>query len=67
MSEVKKVTVELPSELLEKAQRQTKQGITETIRRGLRLLAEAEAFEKMILLKGKQSYDCGWEDLKEDR
>ena len=67
MENAKKITVEVPEILLKKAQIQTNQGITETVRQGLKLLAEAESFQKMVKLKGKEKFDYTWEQLKQDR
>ena len=41
---VKKVTIEVPEELLDKAQQATGSGITQTIRTGLQLLAASQAY-----------------------
>jgi hypothetical protein len=39
----RKITVEIPADLLEKAQRASGTGITQTIRTGLKLVAASEA------------------------
>jgi hypothetical protein len=51
-----KVTVELPSELLEKARQTTGEGITSTIRRGLELVAAARAQDALKALRGKVKF-----------
>jgi Arc/MetJ-type ribon-helix-helix transcriptional regulator len=48
----RKITVHLPGPLLEQAQRATGQGITETIRQGLRLVAARETFRRVAKLRG---------------
>jgi hypothetical protein len=63
----RKVTVELPGELLRKAQRTTGAGITATIRRGLELVAAGRAYEELRRLKGKVTLSLDLEDLREDR
>jgi len=45
--ETTKVTVELPRELLDRAQSSTGEGITSTIRRGLELVAAGRAQEQL--------------------
>lgn len=67
MSAAKKITVEINSELLEKAMGQTQKGLTETIRQGLMLLAESSTYRKLKSLKGKGHTDLDWKKLKEDR
>ena len=42
MKAERKITVHVPEELLDRAREQTGQGITETVRQGLRLVAAAE-------------------------
>lgn len=51
-----KVTVELPADLLERAQKSTGEGITGTIRRGLELVAAARAQEQLKALRGKVKF-----------
>ena len=67
MGTVKKITVHVPEALLEKAQRSTGQGITETIRRGLQLVAASDAYKKLRGLRGKVSITLDIETLREDR
>ena len=50
---VKRVTVNLPAKLLEKAQRAANGGITETLVAGLELVAQRRAAEQALKLKGK--------------
>ena len=42
METVRKITVEVPAELLEKAQRASGSGITQTVRTGLQLVAASQ-------------------------
>jgi hypothetical protein len=65
--EDRKITVHVPEELLRNAQRQTGQGITETIRQGLRLVAAGETFRKLRDLRGKVSIKIDLDSLREDR
>ena len=50
---VKRVTVNLPSDLLREAEGITGQGITETLVAGLKLLSMRGAYKKAIALRGK--------------
>jgi hypothetical protein len=63
----RKITVEIPQELLEKAQQASGSGITQTIRTGLQLLAASQAYDNLRQLRGKVHFSRTWEELKEDR
>ncbi len=67
MKTARKVTVELPSDLLRKAQRTTGEGVTATIRRGLTLLAASQAYEQLRGMRGKVRFSLDWKELREDR
>ncbi len=67
MESTRKVTVELPGELLRQAQRTTGAGITATIRRGLELVAAGRAYEELRKLRGKVALTIDLEKLREDR
>jgi hypothetical protein len=63
----RKITVEVPPELLEKAQRATGTGVTETVRAGLKLVAASEAYQRLRQLRGKVRFSRTAEELKADR
>jgi hypothetical protein len=67
MRAARKVTVQLPVSLLEKAQRSTGETLTATIRRGLELVAAGRAYDQLRQLKGKVSFSVDWRKLREDR
>ena len=48
----RKITLNVPEELLEAAQRTSGQGVTETVRQGLRLVAAGETFRRVAKLRG---------------
>ncbi len=48
----RKITVEVPLDLLEKAQRASGAGITQTVRTGLRLLAASRTYDRLRKLRG---------------
>ncbi|HWZ88878.1 MAG TPA: hypothetical protein VNW92_08505 [Polyangiaceae bacterium] len=50
---IKRVTVNLPAQLLNEAEQVSGRGITDTIVLGLQLLARRRAYAKAIALKGK--------------
>lgn len=67
MSAVKKITIEVPEDLLERAQRSTGEGITSTIRRGLTLLAASNAYDELRKLRGRVRFSIDLEELRKDR
>jgi hypothetical protein len=64
---VKKVTIELPEDLLEKAQEATGTGITQTIRTGLQLVAASQAYAQLRRARGKVQFSRTLAELKDDR
>lgn len=62
---VKRITANLPEELLEQASKITGQGITETLTAGLMMIRRAHAFEKALALRGKINLDLNMDDVRE--
>jgi hypothetical protein len=67
MSAARKITVEVPRDLLSKAQRASGKGITQTVRNGLQLLAAAQAYDHLLQSQGKVRFSRSWQELKDDR
>ncbi len=67
MDTARKITVEIPADLLEKAQRASGAGITQTIRVGLKLVAASEAYARLRRLRGKVRFSRTLDELKADR
>jgi hypothetical protein len=67
MEAARKITVEVPPELLEKAQRATGSGVTQTVRTGLQLVAASQAFARLRQLRGKVRFSQTSAGLKADR
>jgi hypothetical protein len=63
----RKITLELPEDLVQKAQQCTGEGITATIRRGLELLAASTAYTELHKLRGKVKFSIKLKDLRSDR
>ena len=63
----RKITVLVPDDLLERAQKSTGQGITETVRQGLRLVAAADTFRRVAKLRGTVKFSVDMARLREDR
>ena len=67
MKAPRKVTVHLPGDLLDRAQRASGQGITETVRQGLRLVAAGETFRQVSMLRGRVKFSVAARQMREDR
>ncbi len=67
MQTAKKITVQVPEELLEKALQSTGHGITSTIRQGLELVAASRAYERLRQWRGKVKFSIDLKKLREDR
>ena len=63
----RKITVEIPPELLERAQRASGAGITQTVRTGLQLVAASESYARLRQLRGKVRLSRTAAELKADR
>jgi hypothetical protein len=63
----RKITVEIPRELLEKAQRASGAGITQTVRTGLQLVAASRTYARLRQLRGKVHFRRTLAELKADR
>jgi len=64
---IRKVTVHLPEDLLERAQKATGEGVTETVRQGLRLVAAGEVYRRVARLRGGVRFSIDLAQLREDR
>lgn len=67
METARKITVEVPPELLKKAQRATGGGVTQTVRMGLQLVAASQASARLRQLRGKVRFSRTLAELKADR
>ena len=67
MGTARKITIEVPPDLLERAQRASGAGITQTVRTGLQLVAASHAYARLHQLRGKVRFTRTLADLKADR
>ena len=67
MQTARKITVEVPPELLEKAQEAIGAGITETVRTGLKLVAASRTYAQLREMRGKIRFSRSVTELKADR
>jgi hypothetical protein len=67
MDTARKITVEVPLALLEKAQRASGTGVTQTVRTGLQLVAASRTYARLRKLRGKVRFSRSLAELKVDR
>ncbi len=67
MEKTQKITAHVPVDSLRRARAATGKGITETVRRGLELLASAAAASELRRLRGKVHLDLDLAALRRDR
>jgi hypothetical protein len=67
MAETRKITVEVPEDLLERALASSGEGITGTVRRGLTLVAAGRAYDDLRRLRGKVRFGIDLDALRADR
>lgn len=67
MLATRKITLEVPAVLLEKAQKASGAGITQTIRTGLELVAASRAYDQLLGMQGKVKFSRTLGELKSDR
>ena len=67
MERARKITVEISPELLERAQKASGEGITQTVRTGLQLVAASQTYSTLRRLRGKARFTHTATELKMDR
>lgn len=67
MAATQKITVEVPSELLQQARSATGTGVSETVREGLQALVSRRAQLGLLKLGGKVKVRIDLDKLREDR
>jgi len=66
-TKLKKLTLQVPADLLTRATQATGEGITPTIRRGLELVVTGGAYWNLRALKGKVKLQVDLKSLRQDR
>lgn len=61
---LKKITLFVPEELLEEALRVGGENMTQTVRRGLELIAARDAFSQLRKLKGKVKFSLSLDEMR---
>lgn len=67
MNEMRKITVEVPSDLLDRVQSFTGEGVTETVRTGLKKIDAERAQREFRQLRGTYKFSVSLDELREDR
>lgn len=67
VTQSRKITVEVPEALLDRAQAAVGEGITSTVRRGLELVAATRSLQELRALRGKIRFTIDLGELREDR
>ncbi|HWM62152.1 MAG TPA: hypothetical protein VNN98_08360 [Rhizomicrobium sp.] len=67
MSQLRKITVQVPDALLEKAQAYTGEGVTQTVTAGLKRLASIQAQQELLKLRGKIKFSVSYDEIKRER
>ena len=67
MATTQKITIEVPTDLLDEARAATGEGVTATVREGLRILASRGAQREFMKLKGTLKVSLNLDQLREDR
>jgi hypothetical protein len=67
MAGLRRITANLPGDLLEEAMQASGKGVTETLKEGLRLVKHTRAHRKALRLKGKIRLDVDLEGSRERR
>ena len=67
MTNAKRITANLPQDLLEEAMKVIQKGITETLVEGLQQVRRQRAYQKAMALRGKIHLDIDLENARERR
>jgi hypothetical protein len=67
VSRARRITANLPEDLLDEAMKLTRKGITETLVEGLRLVRRSHGYDRAMALRGKLQLDVDLESSRERR
>jgi Arc/MetJ-type ribon-helix-helix transcriptional regulator len=66
MNEMRKITVEVPEDLLERVQQFTGAGVTETVRAALKKMDSIRAQQELLKLRGKVKFSLSVDEMRYD-
>jgi hypothetical protein len=64
--EMRKVTVMLPRDLVDRATKASGLGVTPTIRKGLEAVAASDAYQRILRRRGKVHFSIDVDELRRD-
>ena len=64
--EMRKVTVMLPRDLVDRATKESGMGVTPTIRKGLEAVAASDAYQRILRRRGKVRFSIDVDELRRD-
>ena len=67
MKATRKITVEVPEDLLEKAQEASGTSVSQTVRARLQLVAASRTYARVLRLRGKVRFTHTLAEIKADR
>jgi len=67
MRSARKITVLVSSELLARAREAAKAGISDTVRKGLELLAASDVYDRLLKMRGRVKFSVALSKLRDDR
>ena len=67
MEAQREIKVIVRRELLARAQKAARAGISDTVRKGLELLAESETYDQLQKMRGKVKFSVDLNELRDDR
>ena len=67
MNPARKITVLVRSDLLRKAQKAARAGISDTVRKGLELPVANDAYDRLLKMRGKVKFAADLSELRSDR
>ena len=67
MAKKRKITVEVPADVLRRAQKVSREGVTATVRRALETFAGSEVYDRLLELRGSVRFSESLDQIREDR
>ena len=64
MGELRKITLNLPAELIDGVMADSEKGLTETIREALETMRSAAAWKRLKKLRGTADFGMSWQDAR---
>ena len=62
MGELRKITINLPADLVDAAMEDSGKGLTQTIREALEAMRARAAYDRMLALRGQVAFQMTWQE-----